>query len=101
MKKMAEMVEMGLDAQESFAQMYKDRYVNKRVGGEMMKLDPIIIQEPRKEIGTGKTQSSLKIRRKSHNLVRIFIRTVLAQGRTPLDHRFWRQKTLIDEGFQV
>ena len=49
------MVEMGLDAQKSFAQMYEDRYMNKRVGGEMMKLDPIIIQEPRKEIRARKT----------------------------------------------
>ena len=55
MKKVAEMVEMGLDAQKSFAQMYEDRYMNKRVGGEMMKLDPIIIQESRKEIRAGKT----------------------------------------------
>ena len=43
MKKVAEKVEMGLDAQKIFAQMYEDKYMNKRVGGEMMKLDPIII----------------------------------------------------------
>jgi len=55
MKKVAEMVEMGLDAQKSFAQMYEDRYMNERVGGEMMKLDLIIIQEPRKEIRARKT----------------------------------------------
>jgi hypothetical protein len=55
MKKVAEKVEMGFDAQKSFAQMYEDRYMNKRVGGEMMKLDPIIIQEPRKEIRARKT----------------------------------------------
>ena len=40
MKEVVEKVEMGLDAQKNFAQMYKDRYVNKRVVGEMMKLDP-------------------------------------------------------------
>ena len=55
MKKVAEKVEMGLDAQKSFAQMYEDRYMNKRVGGEKMKLDPLIIQEPRKEIRARKT----------------------------------------------
>jgi len=43
MKKVAEKVEMGLDAQKSFAQMYEDRCMNKRNGGKMMKLDPIII----------------------------------------------------------
>ena len=53
---MEEKVEMGLDAQKSFAQMYEDRYMNKRIGGKMMKLDPIIIQEDRNEIRAGKTQ---------------------------------------------
>ena len=72
------MVETGLDAQKSFAQMYKDRYMNERVGGEMMKLDLIIIQEPRKEIKARKTQPSLKIRKKSNNLACILIRTSVA-----------------------
>ena len=36
--------------------MYEDRYMNKRIGGKMMKLDPIIIQEDRNEIRAGKTQ---------------------------------------------
>jgi len=55
MEKVVEKIKMGLDAQKSFAQMYEDRYMNKRVGGEMTKLDPIIIQEPRKEIRARKT----------------------------------------------
>ena len=55
MKKVAEKIEMGLNAQKCFAQMYEDRYMNKRVGGEKMKLDPLIIQEPRKEIRARKT----------------------------------------------
>ena len=58
--------------------MYEDRYMNKRVGGEMMKLDPIIIQESRKEIRAGKTLPSLKIGKKSNNLVCIFIWTGVA-----------------------
>ena len=55
--------------------MYEDRYMNKRVWGKVMKLDPIIVQEPRKEIRERKTQSSLKIGKKSNNLTRIFIWT--------------------------
>jgi hypothetical protein len=34
--------------------MYEDGKMNKRIGDEMMKLDPVIIQEPRKEIGARK-----------------------------------------------
>ena len=42
MKKVAEMVEMGLDAQKSFAQMHEDRNMNKGIGGQMMQLDPVV-----------------------------------------------------------
>ena len=86
MKKMAKNVEMGLDAQESFAQMYKDGNMNKRVWGEMMKLDPVVIQESRKEIRERNSQSSLKIRGKSYDFANIFIRTIFTQGMTPLDY---------------
>ena len=55
MEKVVEKIKMGLDAQKSFAQMYEDRNMNKRVRGEMMKLDLTIIQEPRKEIKARKT----------------------------------------------
>jgi len=33
---------MGLDAQKSFAQMHEDKNVNKGIGGQMMKLDPVV-----------------------------------------------------------
>ena len=86
MKKVVEKVEMGLDAQKSFTQVYEDRYMNKRIGGKMMKLDPIIIQESRKEIRAGKTQPSLKVWNRSNNLARIFIRTGVIKCWTPLDY---------------
>ena len=42
---------MGLDAQKSFAQIYEDGNVNKGIG--VMKLDPVIVQEPREKIKQG------------------------------------------------
>ena len=78
MKEVAEELKVGFDAQKNFVQVYEDRIMNKRVWGKMMKLDPIVIQEPRKEIRAWKPQSSLKIRKKSNNLAHIFIRTVVA-----------------------
>jgi len=86
MKKMAAKVEMGLDTQKSLAQMYEDRYMNKRIGGKMIKLDPIIVQESRKEIRAGKTQPSLKVSNNSNNLACIFIRTGVTKCWTPLDY---------------
>jgi hypothetical protein len=40
---------MGLDAQKSFAQIHEDGNVNKEIGGQVMKLDPVVAQEPREE----------------------------------------------------
>ena len=57
MEKESEKLKMGLDAQESFAQMHEDRNMNKRIEGQMMQLDPVIAQESRKERRTRKSQS--------------------------------------------
>ena len=47
-KKLKEL-KMGLDAQKSFTQMHEDRNVNKGIGGQVMKLDPVVAQESREE----------------------------------------------------
>ena len=49
MKKELEKLKMGLDAQESFAQMHDNRNMNKGIGGQMIQLDPVVAQELRKE----------------------------------------------------
>ena len=49
MEKKTKELEIGLDALKSFAQMYEDRKMNERIGGQMVKLDPVIGLEPRKE----------------------------------------------------
>ena len=49
MEKESKKLEMGLDAQKSFAQMHEDGNVNKGIGGQMVELDPVIAQEPREE----------------------------------------------------
>ena len=85
MEKESEKLKMVLDAQESFAQMHEDGNVNKGIGGQVMKLDPVVAQEPREERRTRKPQSPFQIRSKSDNFTRIFIRTILTQGWTPLD----------------
>ena len=83
MEKKSEELKMGLDAQKSFTQMYEDRNMNKRIWGQVVKLDPIIIQEPREKRQTRDSQSPFKIRGKSNNFARIFIRTILTKGSTP------------------
>ena len=99
MEKESKEFEMGLDAQKSFAQMHKDRNMNKRIGGQMVELDPVVAQEPREEKWTRKPQSPFQIRSKGYDFARIFIWTILTQGRMPLDGGFFRQKTNKNDGF--
>ena len=89
---------MGLDAQKSFAQIYEDENMQDRVGKQVMQLNPIIVQKTREEIRARDSKLALKIGRESDDFARIFIRTTLAQGRTPLDHRSRMQKTFIYKG---
>jgi len=93
MEKEPKEFEMGLDVQKSFAQMHEDENVSKGIGGQVMKLDPVVSQKPRKENKTRKPQSSFQIRCKSNNFPRIFIWMIFAQGKTPLDNRSGNQKT--------
>ena len=58
MEKESEEFKMGLDAQKSFAQMHEDINVNKGIGGQVMKLDPVVAQESREEKWTREPQSS-------------------------------------------
>ena len=99
MEKITEELEMGLDAQKSFAQMYKDGNMNKRIKDRVVKLDLVVRQEPREETRTWEPQSPFKIRGKSYDFARIFIRTILTQGRTPLDDGFLWQKTIRNKSF--
>ena len=87
MEKIAEKLKMGLDAQKSFAQMYEDRNMNKGIGGQVMKLDPVVAQEPREERRARKPQSSFQVRGESNDFPRISIRMIFIQGRVPLDNR--------------
>ena len=48
MEKEPKEFEIGLDAQKRFAQMHEDGNVNKGIGGQVMKLDPVIAQESKK-----------------------------------------------------
>jgi len=100
-EEMAEKLKMGLDAQKSFAQMYEDGNMENRVWKKVMQLDSVIIQKTTKEIGTRKTKTTLKIGCKSNDFSRIFIRTVVAQGWTPLDHRSSMLETLTNKGLQM
>ena len=86
MENKSEELKMGLDAQKCFVQMYEDGKMDKRIGGQVVELNPVIGQESRKESRTREPQSLFKIRGKSYDFARVFIWTIFTQGRTPLDY---------------
>ena len=45
MEKISEKIEVGLDPQESFTQMNKDRDVKNRIRGQMMHLNPPMMKK--------------------------------------------------------
>ena len=94
MKKKSEEFEMGFDAQKRFAQMHEDRNMNEGIGGQVMKLDPVVAQESKKERLAWKPQFSFQEGGESNNFTRIFIRMIFTQGWTPLDNRSENQKTM-------
>ena len=53
MEKESKELKMGLDAQKNFAQMHEEGNVNKGIEGQMVELDPVIVQEPREKIKQG------------------------------------------------
>ena len=78
MEKKLKELKMGLDTQKSFAQMHEDRNMNKGIGGQVVKLAPIVMQEPREENQKREPQSPFKIRGENYDFARIFIRTVIS-----------------------
>ena len=78
MEKKSKELKIGLDAQKSFAQMHEYRNMNNEIGGQVVKLDPIVTQEPREENQKRELQSPFKIRGESYNFIHIFIRTIIS-----------------------
>jgi len=101
LEKKSKEFELGLDAQKCFSQMHEDRNMNEGIGGQMMKLDPVVMQESRKERRAWKPQSSFQEGGESNNFTRIFIRMIFTQGWTPLDNRSGNQKTMRNQSFKV
>jgi len=60
--------------------MQKNGNMDKGVGGQVVKLDPVVMQEPREEIRTRESKYPFKIRSKSYDLARIFIRMVFTKA---------------------
>ena len=58
MEEILEKIKVGLNPQESFAKMDKDRDIKNGIRGQVTHLNPPMVKEAPKEIRNGKTEAS-------------------------------------------
>ena len=86
MEEILKQVEVGLNPQESFAKMDKDRDMKNGIWGQMMHLNPPMVKEAPKEIKNGKTKAPKNIRKENNRFVSTLMRKRFPLGPTPMDH---------------
>ena len=86
MKEILEMIKVGLNPQESFTQMNKDRDVKNRVRGQVMHLNPPVVKEATEEVRNRKTEAPKNMRKENNRFVSSLMRKRLPHGSMPMDH---------------
>ena len=84
MKEILEQIKVGLNPQESFAKMNKDRDVKDGIRGQVMHLDPPMMKKASEEIRNGKTEAPKNVRKENNRFVFFLMRKRLPFG-TPCD----------------
>ena len=93
MKEILKQVKMGLDPQESFTQVDRNRDVENGVRGQMMHLNPPMEKEAPEEIENRKTEAPKNMRKENNRFVSSLMRKRLPHRSTPIDH-FLRLKKM-------
>ena len=79
MEKTSKKIEVGLDPQESFTEMDKDRDVKNGTRGQVMHLNPPpIVKETSKEVGNRKTKTTKNMEMKNNGFIYSFVRRRLS-----------------------
>ena len=87
MNEILERIEMGLDPQESFTKMDKDRDVKNRIRGQVMHLNPPVMKKtPEKKIRNRKTEATKNMRKKNNRFVFFLMRKRLPIRTPPMDN---------------
>ena len=69
MEEILEKIKVGLNPQESFTQMYKDRDVKSRIRGQVMHLNPPVLKKAPEEIRNRKSEAPKTMRKKNNRFV--------------------------------
>ena len=85
MEEILEKIEVGLDPQESFTKMDKDRDVKNRIRGQVMHLKPPMVKKTPKEVRNRKTKTTKNMGMKNNGFTQPFMRKRLSLGSPPMD----------------
>jgi hypothetical protein len=89
---------MGLDPQESFAEVHEDKGVEDTVGVEVEVLDAVVPQQPLEEVAGRKRQSSLREPGEHGDLVRVLLHGVrIPCSGSPHVNLFFPQESTIEK----
>ena len=88
-----EKIEVGLNPQESFTQMSKDRDVKNRIRGQVMHLEPQWGRRPWKKSETG-NRGPEDMRKKNNRFISFLMGKRFPHRSTPMDHAAGLKKIL-------
>ena len=86
MEEILEKIEVGLNPQESFTEMDKNRDVKNRIRGQVMHLNPPAMKKAPEEIRNRKTEASKNMTKKNNRFVSLLMRKRLPIRTPPMDN---------------
>ena len=86
MEEILEKIKVGLNPQESFTQMNKDRDVKSRIRGQVMHLNPPVLKKAPEEIRNRKSEAPKNMRKKNNRFVSFLMGKRLPIRTPPMDN---------------
>ena len=86
MEEILKQIEVGLNPQQSFAKMEKNRDVENGVRGQVMHLNPPMMKKASGEIRNGKTEAPKNMRKENDRFVSPLMRKRLPIRTSPMDY---------------
>jgi hypothetical protein len=86
MEEVLEKIKAGLNPQEIFTQINKDRDVKNRIRGQMMHLNPPMMKKTSKEIINRKIEAPKNIRKKNNRFISFLMGKILPIRTPPMDN---------------
>ena len=86
MKEILKKIKVGLNPQESFTQMNKNRNMKNEIRGQVMHLGPSMTKKASEEIRNGKTEAPKNMRKKNDRFIFLLMWKRLPIRTPPMDH---------------